>query len=110
MINNIREGFKNHYKSQPLMFSSPGRGNLIGRPHRRYKPLTGEWVLVSPHRTKHPWQGQTEDKNSDRRPEYDPKCYLCPGNKRASAPVNKNYESTSVFTNDFSALLQDTPG
>jgi UDPglucose--hexose-1-phosphate uridylyltransferase len=78
-------------------------------PHRRYNPLTGEWVLVSPHRAKRPWQGQTEDSKFENRPVYDPECYLCPGNKRASGPINDNYQSTFVFTNDFSALLPETP-
>ncbi len=78
-------------------------------PHRRYNPLTREWVLVSPHRAKRPWQGQTEKTKAEQRPNYDPNCYLCPGNKRASGPTNDKYQSTFVFTNDFSALLQDTP-
>lgn len=77
-------------------------------PHRRYNPLRGEWVLVSPHRTKRPWQGQVEKKSVVRRPEYDPKCYLCPGNDRAGDAVNPSYTSTNVFTNDFAALLPDT--
>ena len=29
-------------------------------PHRRYNPLIDQWVLVSPHRAKRPWQGQQE--------------------------------------------------
>lgn len=78
-------------------------------PHRRYNPLTGEWVLVSPHRAKRPWQGQTEKNTEEKRPAHDPDCYLCPGNQRAQGPVNENYESTWVFTNDFSSLLPDTP-
>jgi len=78
-------------------------------PHRRFNPLTGEWVLVSPHRTKRPWQGQVEKAPSDDRPSYDPKCYLCPGNERAGGAKNPQYQHTNVFTNDFAALLPDTP-
>jgi UDPglucose--hexose-1-phosphate uridylyltransferase len=78
-------------------------------PHRRFNPLTGDWILVSPHRTKRPWKGQVERLPSDIRPPYDPQCYLCPGNTRASGESNPKYESTYVFVNDFSALLPDTP-
>ncbi|HEY9075657.1 MAG TPA: UDP-glucose--hexose-1-phosphate uridylyltransferase [Anaerolineaceae bacterium] len=78
-------------------------------PHRRYNPLTGEWVLVSPHRTRRPWLGQVERTAGDDRPPYDPKCYLCPGNLRASGDYNPAYTSTYVFTNDFSALLPESP-
>lgn len=75
-------------------------------PHQRFNALSGEWVLVSPHRTKRPWQGQQEKKNLDVRPAYDPKCYLCPENSRAGGSVqNPAYKDTFVFTNDFSALL-----
>src|SRR5512138_1232444 len=79
-------------------------------PHRRFNPLLGQWILVSPHRTKRPWQGQVERLPSDARPQYDPHCYLCPGNKRAGNAANPKYGRTFVFTNDFSALLPDTPG
>jgi UDPglucose--hexose-1-phosphate uridylyltransferase len=78
-------------------------------PHRRLNPLTNEWVLVSPHRTKRPWQGQVEKAPPDERPQYDPQCYLCPGNERAGGVKNPQYEHTFVFTNDFAALLPDTP-
>jgi UDPglucose--hexose-1-phosphate uridylyltransferase len=76
-------------------------------PHRRKNILTGEWILVSPHRTKRPWQGEIFSDKSLSRPEYDSNCYLCPGNKRANGDVNPEYKSTYVFTNDFSALLEN---
>ncbi len=75
------------------------------RPHRRLNLLTGQWVLVSPHRAKRPWQGQVEKVAQERLPEYDPSCYLCPGNKRSTGPVNPPYTNTFVFDNDFSALF-----
>lgn len=78
-------------------------------PHRRYNPLTGEWVQVSPHRMKRPWLGQVEKAPADDRPAYDPNCYLCPGNQRAGGAQNPHYESTYIFTNDFAALLPDVP-
>jgi UDPglucose--hexose-1-phosphate uridylyltransferase len=78
-------------------------------PHRRYNPLTGEYVLVSPHRMKRPWQGKQETSSADERPEYDPTCYLCPRNTRTSGEANPDYATTYVFTNDFQALLSDVP-
>ena len=78
-------------------------------PHRRFNALTGEWLLVSPHRALRPWQGQQEEPDRSTRPTYDPKCYLCPGNVRANGEVNPAYESTFVFDNDFAALLPDVP-
>lgn len=82
---------------------------LTEHPHRRFNPLIGEYVLVSPHRTKRPWQGKQESLPPDDRPQYDEKCYLCPGNTRANGEANPMYENTFVFTNDFAALLPDTP-
>jgi UDPglucose--hexose-1-phosphate uridylyltransferase len=77
--------------------------------HTRLNILTGDWILVSPHRTKRPWQGKMESLPGDDRPPFDPSCYLCPGNTRADGSVNPNYTNSFVFTNDFSALLADTP-
>ncbi|MGO1245533.1 MAG: UDP-glucose--hexose-1-phosphate uridylyltransferase [Sphingobacterium sp.] len=79
------------------------------QPHKRKNLLTGEYVLVSPHRSKRPWQGQLEDLAPDDRPSYDSKCYLCPGNTRADGTQNPDYKDSFVFVNDFSALLKDTP-
>lgn len=83
--------------------------NPSDHPHRRLNPLTGEYVLVSPHRTQRPWLGQVERPPQDERPVYDPTCYLCPGNERANGDRNPDYAHTFVFTNDFAALLPDTP-
>ena len=77
--------------------------------HTRYNLLTGDWILVSPHRTKRPWQGKVETLPADDRPVYDHNCYLCPGNKRADGSINPPYTDSFVFTNDFSSLLKDTP-
>jgi len=77
--------------------------------HRRYNPLTGEWLLVSPHRTKRPWQGQQEVSDWSNNQVHDPDCYLCPGNQRANGQVNPSYQDTFVFTNDFAALTEFTP-
>jgi UDPglucose--hexose-1-phosphate uridylyltransferase len=75
------------------------------KPHRRYNALTGDWILVSPHRTQRPWQGKQESAAREGRPAHDPKCYLCPGNKRAGDAKNPVYTATYVFTNDFAAIL-----
>ncbi len=83
--------------------------NPTEHPHRRYNPLTDEWMLVSPHRAKRPWQGQVEAPAVDERPPYDPKCYLCPGNARVGGVQNPDYDATFVFDNDFPALLPDAP-
>jgi UDPglucose--hexose-1-phosphate uridylyltransferase len=84
--------------------------SLTDHPHRRLNMLTGEWVLVSPHRTKRPWQGKVEALPAGNRPAYDPACYLCPGNTRAGGFQTPEYKDTFVFTNDFAAILPDTPG
>src|SRR5271167_4346451 len=81
--------------------------SLYQEPHRRFNPLTRDWVLVSPHRTERPWRGQLEATASAPVPAYDPTCYLCPGNKRAGGATNPKYQTTFVFTNDFAALKPD---
>jgi UDPglucose--hexose-1-phosphate uridylyltransferase len=77
--------------------------------HTRLNILTGEWILVSPHRMKRPWQGKVESIPKLDSIPYDSKCYLCPGNQRMDGSFNPNYESAYSFINDFSALLESTP-
>ncbi len=84
-------------------------GELTAQPHRRYNPLTDEWVLVSTGRTQRPWLGRHDPRPADSRPAYDPGCYLCPGNTRANGRTNPAYDGTFVFDNDFAALQPDSP-
>lgn len=74
-------------------------------PHRRYNILTGDWILVSPQRTKRPWQGKSEEPAQFATITHDPSCYLCPNNVRASGDVNPDYKAPYTFTNDFAALI-----
>lgn len=78
-------------------------------PHRRYNPLTGDWIQVSPQRMLRPWQGQVEDEPPESRPAYDPTCYLCPGNLRAGGRQTPQYTGVYVFENDFPAILPEAP-
>jgi UDPglucose--hexose-1-phosphate uridylyltransferase len=76
-------------------------------PHRRWNPLREEWVIVSPHRTQRPWQGQTEEPTAPPALQYDPACYLCPGNQRAGGEHTPQYTETYIFQNDYAALKPD---
>ena len=78
-------------------------------PHRRYNPMRDEWILVSPHRAKRPWQGQEDAPDVDKVESYDAACFLCPGNRRVTGEVNPHYTQPFVFNNDFAALLAETP-
>ncbi len=83
--------------------------SITDHPHRRFNPLSGKHVLVSPQRAKRPWLGQEEAAEPEAQPSYDPACYLCPGNQRANGVANPEYNGVFVFDNDFAALQADTP-
>ena len=83
--------------------------NLQDYSHKRFNILTGEWVLVSPHRAKRPWQGQNEEISKEKRPTYDRTCYLCATNTRINGEVNPDYKDVFIFTNDFAALQNNSP-
>ena len=78
-------------------------------PHRRFNPLLGQWLLVSPHRASRPWQGQQDEPDVAQRPAHDPTCFLCPGNARVTGETNPDYQGTFTFANDFAALTPDAP-
>ncbi len=81
---------------------------MFESPHRRYNPLNGRWILISPQRLSRPWQGQA-DEVEPRPPSYDSECYLCPGNTRITGAVNPEYDDVFVFRNDFAALMDNVP-
>ncbi|MCL4171431.1 UNVERIFIED_CONTAM: hypothetical protein GTU68_045482, partial [Idotea baltica] len=81
--------------------------DIYTKSHRRFNILTGEWILVSPHRTKRPWQGKKDKAAELNKIDYDKNCYLCPGNTRASGDKNPTYADTYSFNNDYAALVQD---
>lgn len=83
--------------------------NLQDYSHKRYNILTGEWVLVSPHRAKRPWQGQNETISNEQRPAHDSTCYLCARNTRINGEINPDYKDVFIFTNDFAALQTTSP-
>jgi len=82
--------------------------NLQKYSHKRFNILTGEWVIVSPHRSKRPWKGQKEVVFEEKKHSYDSTCYLCANNIRINKEVNPDYKDVFVFINDFAALQKDS--
>jgi UDPglucose--hexose-1-phosphate uridylyltransferase len=91
------------------MAAGAGMNGKWQYPHRRWNPLRQAWVMVSPHRTQRPWQGEVAAKSTPSAVTYDPACYLCPGNTRAGGDVNPQYDSIFTFVNDYAALLPELP-
>lgn len=86
--------------------SSTPQGEILSQTHsyRRKNALTGDWVLVSPHRGNRPWSGEASPATAQEKPQHDANCPLCPGTKRANDTYNPDYRGPHVFNNDFSAL------
>ena len=66
----------------------------------RWHPLRREWVVISSHRDRRPWLGETVDDATSSRPPYESECYLCPGNPRSSGQRNPQYTGVFAFDND----------
>ncbi|ABN65330.2 galactose-1-phosphate uridyl transferase [Scheffersomyces stipitis CBS 6054] len=99
----------NPLTSTPTYQQMTNEFDFTNHSHRRFNPLSNTYVLCSPHRAKRPWQGAREEIKKVALPNYDPKCYLCPGNVRATGDVNPKFEATFVFPNDYPAVKLDQP-
>ncbi|KAK6464769.1 galactose-1-phosphate uridyl transferase [Scheffersomyces coipomensis] len=106
---NGMEHLLNPITSSPTYIRMTQQFDFTNHSHRRHNPLTNTYVLCSPHRAKRPWQGAREEVKKTNLPDYDPKCYLCPGNIRATGDVNPKFDSTFIFTNDYPAVKLDQP-
>ncbi len=76
---------------------------------QRWHPLREEWVIVAAHRQNRPWIGQVVRAPAAAIPQYDPACYLCPGNQRISGARNPAYTQTFVFDNDHPCVGPEAP-
>jgi UDPglucose--hexose-1-phosphate uridylyltransferase len=75
----------------------------------RWHPLREEWVIIAAHRQDRPWSGETVASQVNPIPDYDPDCYLCPGNERVSGKTNPDYDQVFVFDNDHPSVALDAP-
>ncbi|MEP6493285.1 MAG: galactose-1-phosphate uridylyltransferase [bacterium] len=75
----------------------------------RWHPLRQEWVIVSSHRDKRPWLGETVSDARPSIPHFDPGCYLCPGNTRVSGQRNPEYANVFAFDNDHPCVGPEAP-
>ena len=80
-----------------------------GQWEERWHPLREEWIMMAAHRQNRPWNGDTTEHAHPDLPDYDPTCYLCPGNTRVSGACNDNYTSTFVFDNDHPSVGLHAP-
>lgn len=106
---NRMEHLLNPITNTPTYLEMTQTFDFTNHSHRRHNPLSDTYVLCSPHRAKRPWQGAREEVKKMQLPEYDPKCYLCPGNVRATGDSNPKYDSTFIFQNDYPAVIDDQP-
>jgi UDPglucose--hexose-1-phosphate uridylyltransferase len=75
---------------------------------KRWHPLLHEWIVYAAHRNNRPWSFDKKEVKKQS-PEYDPECYLCPGNKRVSGQYNPLYKDMYIFDNDHPVVGMNAP-
>lgn len=65
--------------------------------------------MISSHRDRRPWQGETVNEESAPRATHVPDCYLCPGNVRISGQRNPDYTGVFAFDNDHPCVGPEAP-
>ncbi|MBW3629458.1 MAG: galactose-1-phosphate uridylyltransferase, partial [Gemmatimonadetes bacterium] len=89
---------------------APGADHGAVTWEERWHPLRREWVVISAHRDRRPWLGETVGSGLEAAPEHDPGCYLCPDNLRVSGRRNPAYTGVFVFDNDHPCVAPEAPG
>jgi UDPglucose--hexose-1-phosphate uridylyltransferase len=84
------------------------KNHTEGKWEKRWHPLREEWVVYSAHRNSRPWQGGGLIKPKET-VEYDPACYLCPGNARIHGHSNPVYKDVFIFENDHPVVGMGAP-